>query len=393
MPAVAIKAGIIAVSLVVAAGVAIYESPEIRRTLEDLRRKIAVALHSLGDSISPQERENLLNRPEDAEGFLLSRGIDVRSEQGDQQGGELGVDADAESRRRQREELMYWNAIAEAKRAKERGDPEKTADVSAVRSRTTSRGSSFDDFLKQDSDAEKGTYVFHSGTDRNEASEGLRHRAEGIRGLSHSVYTNPFADEHGIDEHTLFENSLMDPKDEFDGDDLYSISDAGRHRDEQSRSATLSALPALAEVDRPAKSREQTPSSTTEPEVVADDSMAVGEEDKHDDTFSSIQAWAQTASIPSHPSNASFYSPLPETPAAPLSEPELISDGEMTPTDSASLAGSGEDIAGEARSMVSQQGHYYDVISDDEGILTPASWSEVGSVISESDAGAQRVHA
>ena len=33
---------------------------------------------------------------------------------------------------------------------------------------------------------------------------------------------------------------------------------------------------------------------------------------------------------------------------------------------------------------------YYDVMSDDEGtgMMTPASWTEVGSVVSESDTGA-----
>ncbi|RWA03961.1 hypothetical protein EKO27_g11143, partial [Xylaria grammica] len=66
--------GIIAVSVAVAAAVAIYESPELRRMTDDLRRRIAIALHAFGDTITPQERENLFNRPEDAEGFLTSRG-------------------------------------------------------------------------------------------------------------------------------------------------------------------------------------------------------------------------------------------------------------------------------------------------------------------------------
>lgn len=375
----ALSVGIIAVSVVVAAGIAIYESPELRRIAEDLRRRIAVALHSLGDSISPQERENLLNRPEDAEGFLLSRGINVRGEQ--------DVDADEESRRRQREELMYWNAIADEKRQRERRNSQKSGEAR----RSSSRGSNFDDFLRQDSTGEKGTFVYHTGVDvRGDSGiHGLRHRGEGLRGLNSSVYTNPFADEHGIDEHVAVENSLMDPdKDEVESDiDIYNASQDNRRDYTDRTSDTLSALPEnISEsdplVDLNDAAGHETSTSTAEPELGPDDYMTAGQEDRQD-AFSSIQAWAETSA-------ANFYSPLPESPAGPLSEPELVSDGEMTPTDSASLAGSGEDIAEEARSTSSQEQHrYYDVMSDDEGMATPTSWTEVGSVVSESDAGAQ----
>ena len=73
--AVLASAGIIAVSVAVAAAIAIYESPEIRRAAEDLRRRIAIALHSLGDNLDPGRQDPLFNRPEDAEGFMQSRGI------------------------------------------------------------------------------------------------------------------------------------------------------------------------------------------------------------------------------------------------------------------------------------------------------------------------------
>lgn len=107
--------------------------------------------------------------------------------------------------------------------------------------------------------------------------------------------------------------------------------------------------------------------------------MTAGQEPQADnnDAYSSIQAWAQGASR-----NASFYSPLPVSPA-PASEAELISDGELTPTDSASLVGSGVDIADEANSTKS-----FDVMSDDSNdMMTPTSWTEVGSVVSESESG------
>lgn len=370
----ALSAGVIAVGVVVAVGVAIYESPELRRIAEDLRQRIAVALHSLGDSISPQERENLYNRPEDAEGFLLSRGIDVRA------GGEPGVDADEETRRRQREELLYWNAIADSKRDQEKKDQEKMAEVEPRR--TASRGSSFDDFLKKDATNEKGAFIFNSGADvQGVEAEGLRRRGEGVRGLNYSVLTNPFADEHGIDEHVALENSLMEPeKDEMD--DIYSVSQG--HQDDRDRetSATLSSPPEhipsdLIDVETPIRQPVAPPAAASVSELGPEEYMTAGQDDRHD-AYSSIQAWAQA-------SHSGFYSPLPVSPAGPLSEPELISEGQLTPTDSASLAGSGEDIGEEIHSV---SGRHDDVLSDDEGMLTPASWTEVGSVISESDGGA-----
>lgn len=42
-------------SVLVAAGIAVYESPQFRRWMNQSRRKIAVALYSLGDEIHPRE--------------------------------------------------------------------------------------------------------------------------------------------------------------------------------------------------------------------------------------------------------------------------------------------------------------------------------------------------
>lgn len=364
----ALSVGVIAASVVIAAGIAIYESPELRRMAENLRQRIAIALHSLGDSISPQERENLFNRPEDAEGFLRSRGIDVRE-------GEVGVDADDETRRRQREELMYWNALAEQKRGGQRPKEEAPA---TLQSKT-----SFDDFLKQDSNGDQGTFVFNTGANvRGDEADGLRRRGEGPRNLNLSAYSNPFADENGIDEHVALENSLMDLEQDGNDTDIYSVSHVAR--EETPRSATLSAppehIPALANAATPAHQSQTASTATLERQLGVNEYITAGPEEQ-DDAYSSIQAWAQSA----HPS---FYSPLPESPAGPLSEPELVSEGMHTPTDSNSLAGSGEDLANDARSVDSR---YYDVVSESEGMATPNSWSDVGSEISENE-GPQPVH-
>ena len=383
------SAGLIVASVAVAAAIAVYESPELQRMANDLRRRIAIALHAFGDSISPQERENLFNRPEDAEGFLRSRGLGP--------GCEPGVDADEETRRRQREEIMYWNALREGKEkekptaAHEESEKNDEKIDEKARSRSGSRDN-FDDFLHKDGNGEKGSYVFNSGAEVHESGEGLvRRRGLGSQALG---YSNPFTDMHEIDSDIAFENSLVDPKDEMS--DIYSATDLGQPNSPQS--ATLSpqphpstpAMPALVDVETPATAaaeplRSETPQQTSERELGPYEYMTAGQDDRQD-AFSSIQAWAQN----SH--DTGFYSPLPESPMAPMSEPELVSeDGIMTPTDSGSV--SGEDVGfDEANSRNNSQGNsrYYDVMSDDEGtgMMTPASWTEVGSVVSESDGGA-----
>ena len=94
----------------VAAAIALYESPELRRYADDLRRRIAMALHNLGDGINPNENEQqpMFNRPEDAEGFLQSRSGP---------GAEPGVDAhepervQAESAERERRAAAWGNVV------------------------------------------------------------------------------------------------------------------------------------------------------------------------------------------------------------------------------------------------------------------------------------------
>lgn len=384
---VAASAGVIAVSVAVAAAIALYESPELQRMANDLRRRIALALHSLGDGIQPEHAngEPLFNRPEDAEGFLKSS----------------DVDADDETRRRQREELMYWNAM-KLSRELEKHTLENEKQKSSSRSSTT-----FDDFLQEDKTAdEKGTYVYNTGADvRNGDEDGLVRRrglsSEGVRGLNASLYANPFADEHGIgydEQLEEEENRQISPESDEVASDYYNATPKEIPATPITRTMTPESLPPLIAVEpQPLPSEIDTLSHTVESsvsETAADDEFmatanddASREESSHD-AYASIQAWAQQQQ--SH-SGLDFYSPLPVTPNAPLSEMsdgELISEGQLTPTDTASVAESGVDVTNDAASQNSSA-KYYDVLSEDEdGIATPAhSWSEVGSVISESEDG------
>lgn len=390
-PAVIASAGVIAVSIAVAAAIAVYESPELRRMADDLRRRIAIALHSLGDGVEPPTREPMFNRPEDAEGFMLSRGAAAATGNNNN---EIGVDADEASRRRQREELMYWNAVLAEKQLKMKKTEEEEADNDKVKRESSSSitpliqakpASTFDDFLRQDASGEQGTFVYNTGVEVRDRDEGILRRrgggTEGVRGLNSSIYANPFADEHGIDDfddeqHSSSVSHPLSPgNDEIMSDDIYNAT-------EPAHSQTLSPRQPIAEVlfdhhldaETPAV-RDERPSTLLERELSQDEFMTAGQDDRHD-AYASIQAWAQN-------SNPNFYSPLPMSPPAPLSEPEVVSVGALTPTDSSSLAGSGEDVGHDG---ASSKGGDYDVLSESEdGTPTPTSWTEVGSVVSEGE--------
>ncbi|PBP17108.1 hypothetical protein BUE80_DR011969 [Diplocarpon rosae] len=367
MPAhpVVVSGAIIVVAAAVAAAVAVYESPQARQFAEDVRRKITVALQSLGDETKPaSQRQPRFNRPEDAEGFLQS-----------QAAAEVGDDADEGSKRRQREELMYWNAVHLEKLEKERK-------LAAGRPAKPSRVSSFDDFLQEDHTAEKGTYIYNTGADGGgEAEEGLRQR--GVRGLNKgSFYANPFGDENGIEleQQLAVDSSLMSPEESERAEvmsDLYSAQEEPR----ESRQSSVTIAEQLLKNSEPVS---DSPVAVMEEPTIADNARGDG-------AFASIHAWADNA-------NSSFYSPLPVTPRFATPQPELrsgspaVSDpdvsvpgsGDATPTDSASIADSGEHVWAPRSGATSDA----DVMSiDGDGIATPGSWTEVGSEVSENDIG------
>lgn len=354
-------------SVAVATAIAIYENPELRRYADDVRRRIALALHTMGDGINPPHSEPLFNRPEDAHGFLQS-------------GAAAGVDADDESRRRQREELLYWNSLRLQKEAEESEKKEAKMLEGAQSSETTGRNrtGTFDDFLRPDANAEKGTYIFNTGADIKKEDGGLRHRGEGARGFNTSVYSNPFADEHHIGNDDLEEASasqIAPSKDEIMSD-IYSATTADLQ--EPQTPVAEAAEASLIDLDyTPAPTESSATVENHEPEQY--EYMTAGQDDRSE-AYASIQAWAQNSA-------SDFYSPLPSTSAGPQSEVGLVSDGKLTPTDSMSLVGSGDDFSHDARSSRDgDTGRPFDVISESDGMMTPSSWSEVGSVVSESDA-------
>ncbi|KAM3427710.1 hypothetical protein NHJ13734_008879 [Beauveria thailandica] len=360
---------VVAVSAVIATAIAIYESPEVRRYTDDVRRRIAMALQSLGDGINPPDREPIYNRPEDAEGFLESR----RGA-----GAVPGVDADEATRRSQREELMYWNSLrlqkqVEHELSKHAEEEDGFATPLAIQDHPEAlTRTSFDDFLKPVNSEESSAYVV-SGTDMRAGASQLRHRGEGARGFSAAaVYSNPFSDEHHIDPEEFGNMGLGTGRLIHESQsDIYSATT----REEDRQTATTATM----EAESPSLIDFGTETLTHPAAVLRElHQQALPAGEIPEEAYASIQAWAR---------DSGFYSPLPVTPVAPVSEAEVISEGELTPTDSVSLAGSGEDLANETRSSshAGESGNPYDVISETDGMLTPVSWSEVGSQISESE--------
>ncbi|PLB36455.1 uncharacterized protein BDW47DRAFT_108633 [Aspergillus candidus] len=103
MPSPVAKGLVITVSALVAAGIAVYESPQFRQWVDNSRRKIAVALHNLGDEIQPRNATSPARQ-------------DISMTE------EVGTAAE-ERRRMAREDLERRRSLLEHRTRKERAGP------------------------------------------------------------------------------------------------------------------------------------------------------------------------------------------------------------------------------------------------------------------------------
>ena len=355
---------IIAASVIVAAGIALYESPQVRQWVDQSRRKIAVALHALGDDIQPR-------RPsESSEDF-------------------------EERKRRQREELVRRNRNELIKRAREEGiavDLDKLARIGQEdlelaerrqRRRTDASQRSFDDLVGSDGmlKKEQTASTAHTATGNDASASGLRQR--GVAGFAAGSFAaaamaNPFSDEHVLFDHDQEEAQSPKPF-------TYT---------EPSTRAS---------------------SATLDGEVVATPSAAAAAASPLIDlTPESYYLPAQpenpqTASIPasetaSNPDPAqSFYSFTSEIHSD--DEAEIVSTGTLTPrsdrsgflTGASVVDSQADDIAvlsmqndtdHDARSEIFSESGFteagfseagFSEVGENMGIMTPSSWSDVGS--------------
>ncbi|MCJ1287981.1 hypothetical protein MMC26_007334 [Xylographa opegraphella] len=333
MPAPIAKGIILSISILLAAGFAVYESPQVRQWVDETRQKIAIALHSLGDEINPPRSP----RPGSA---------DASTREDD------SPEA-AERRRRAREEILERGRMMEERRR--------------ARSSHPSRGMSFDDMVDRDGKLKKESVEGANTTaaETTMGNEGLRKRTavvseDALGAAMGEMLANPFADEKHIDIQ------------------MQDVS-ASVESPQQSRESTAT-LPGSSPAVEPASYQQQQQQSLVDTETVSnhpsellvdltpttsnssarnDLSELTAETPQHMNYFS-VNEWAEN-------STASFYSP-------PQSEVAYSAGGETTAA--ASDAGTGEHV--ENLSDV-------DMISDVGDTYTPSSWTEVGSVVSEED--------
>ncbi|KAI9780179.1 MAG: hypothetical protein M1835_004547 [Candelina submexicana] len=156
---------IIAASVLVAAGVAVYENPQVRQWMDQSRRKIAIALHSLGNDVQPPSMD----------------------------------EDDEEERRRQRVELMYWNMKRDEQRRK--------------RKQREALKTSFDDMVTKEGNLKEVDTTHSTAREAQEGEYGLRRRNDRHKeDDGGAVHPNPFADQN--ESQVLFDRSLVDVKNE-----------------------------------------------------------------------------------------------------------------------------------------------------------------------------------
>ncbi|KAI9816219.1 MAG: hypothetical protein M1827_001820 [Pycnora praestabilis] len=324
---------IIAASVLVAAGIAVYENPQVRQWVDQSRRKIAIALHSLGDELHPQSSD-------------------------------AGPDDD--ERRKQREELLYWNRVRDEQKRKQQGHKRRS-------------NTSFDDLVNEDGKLKEETFSRTTAVDEYGEEGSLRRRTEGVRGMERgAAFANPFADEQ--DSQILVDQSLVSPeKDELES-----------KNDERGTSESTATLPADHSEDAVVAEPSAAISPSLHPSEQLIDLTPTTTSSTHDlsnqeqqaqvPPYWSVNEWAESTS-------PSFYEAAPEPHHETHNELHSGTHTTLAPSStSPSLAGSGEEI-GAGSSVDGEEGRYLDVLSEEGGVSTPGSWTEVGSEVSEGDHG------
>ena len=335
----------ITISLLCAAGLAIYENPQVRQWIDESRRKAAIALHSLGDELAPQ-----------SESRDASPDASTREDE----------DPEAvERRRRARQEILERGRMMEERR----------------RSKQAIKGKakSFDDLIDKDGALKvEETTAIASAADAQPEESGLRHRHTESRAAAlGSAYADPFADEMGV--------PIMDasPSSQERNPDPISRSSTPTHPTSSASPPTLRDSPASPPVppkpaayqplrllidteevsNHPSEQLLDLTPTTSASSAAADLAELNNDPRPSHSNYWSVNEWAQTSA-------PAFYSPPQSEAAGGIEERmENHTDG--------SHAGTGEHA-----SQVGSED--MDILSDDEvRISTPGSWTEVGSQVSE----------
>ncbi|MCJ1474478.1 hypothetical protein MMC13_003136 [Lambiella insularis] len=334
MPAPLAKGIIFSISILLAAGFAVYENPQVRQWVDETRHKIAIALHNLGDEINPPRSPRRSSTD-------ASTREDISPEA-------------VERRRRAREEILERGRVMEERRR--------------ARSGQTSGGGSFDDLV--DEEGKLKTAATNNATTTAAETivdeEGLRKRntavaEEALGAAMGAMIADPFADEKHMD----FETRDISPADA-----------TGQQSRESTNTIPGSPPTSISVPQQPEEEQlliNTEVASNHSSELLVDLTPTTSHSSAHDDLselspqvpqnlgFYSVNEWAEN-------STASFHSP----PHSEAGYEEHNQSGQAV-----SDTGTGEHVEGMSDvDMISEAG---------DGLYTPSSWTEVGSVVSEED--------
>ncbi|KAF2089314.1 hypothetical protein K490DRAFT_54931 [Saccharata proteae CBS 121410] len=193
------KGAIIAASILVAAGIALYENPVVREWIDQSRRKIAIALRDLGHEVNSSPPARTPSQR-------------ARNE---------------EEQRRRRAEIIRRNRMELVRRARQEGvavdldvlervgEEFEEKDEKPKRARAGT-STSFDDLVGGDGrlkesgvDEKAGAATTTTGREVEDSQKTLRQRGSGARGfMSGATFANPFDDDASS---ALFDRELIGP--------------------------------------------------------------------------------------------------------------------------------------------------------------------------------------
>jgi hypothetical protein len=182
---------IIAASVLVAAGIAIYQDEQVRMWFDERRRRIAIAIYNVGDGIHPQPPQT-----ESERAAMIERNRDRRLDIVRRNRLELLRRAQADGMAVDLDELSRIGNVVDI--------PVQDGSSTGSHART----GSFDDLVDEDGKlkADQSSTTATASALEDTSSSGLRHR--GVRGFDAGAsFANPFDDE----AHVLFDHSLIAP--------------------------------------------------------------------------------------------------------------------------------------------------------------------------------------
>ncbi|OKL64380.1 hypothetical protein UA08_00769 [Talaromyces atroroseus] len=327
MPAPLAKGIIVGVSVLVAAGIAVYESPQFRRWVDQSRRKIAIALYNLGDEIHPREP--------------VSQDISMTEE---------ASEAAMERRRQAREEIALRRELMQSRRD----------------TRTSSAAVSFDALVDQDG-------RLRSGAEEGDVTRGIVDEKDDIT-TAHSTALDSSRStwlhkrgggspepEALTDARLQAQREMMEAI-ERDRLHLYLPSETPSHHPSES----------LIDLTPTSEFPELTPSPSKQDRIANSEYFSIASLPSSTHNDSDI---GQSGFFYAHPNQSEDRS------SAESTHPEADPFQDHDLSAASSVAGSLEHVHHDVSSdgTLSEWGQHTD------GALTPASWSEVGSVISSDD--------